>query len=359
MPTHAVVRESNAGITPADAPRVAVFTGGTAGIGKATLQKLVAVGTEIKVYVIGRNGPTHAGFLDELRASNSKAEIVWLEGQVSLLSETRRLCDEIKSKEKSLDLLFMSAGYVPLGGRKDTSEGYDTTMAMSFWTRALLANQLLPLLRAGASSTSSNSTTNNNPRVISIYAAGMEKANIPLDDLDLKSKSNFGIMNWAATCASLNTVYLDHLASDPQNAGVVFIHNHPGVVETDIILKGWNEGSWGPTLIRWVRPVMSFFQRFSREPPISPEESGEKSLFLITSAMYGGKGVAVPNKDGVEEKAGGEKGKTLAGGDNGSVFVVLPRGNCEQPKEVLEKLYVNGGKEKLVAETEKVLKPYV
>lgn len=97
MPSFATIKASNAKITEADTPRVAVYVGATAGIARASLKLLVSKKTPIKVYVLGRNESKHKTFLDELRASNSKATIVWLEGQVSLLSETQRLCDESMS----------------------------------------------------------------------------------------------------------------------------------------------------------------------------------------------------------------------------------------------------------------------
>jgi NAD(P)-dependent dehydrogenase (short-subunit alcohol dehydrogenase family) len=111
------VKASNGRIPKDTTPRTAVFTGGTDGIGKATLIRLVATKRSMKVYVIGRNGEKHKPFLDELRMSNDKADIVWLEGQLTLLAETKRLCDIIKARETSIDALYMSAGFMSTGER--------------------------------------------------------------------------------------------------------------------------------------------------------------------------------------------------------------------------------------------------
>jgi NADP-dependent 3-hydroxy acid dehydrogenase YdfG len=118
MATLSEIKASNARITEETMPRVAVFVGATAGIGKATLALLVSKKIPIKAYIIGRNGEKHKAFLDELRQSNDKADIVWLEGQVSLLADTKRLCEEIKAREKTIELLFMSAGFLSFEGRK-------------------------------------------------------------------------------------------------------------------------------------------------------------------------------------------------------------------------------------------------
>ncbi len=114
------IQASNAKITKDTTPRVAVFVGGTAGIGKATLTALVVKGLPIKVYIIRRDKDSRKAWLEELENSNPHAQIIWLEGQVSVLAETKRLTDEIKSREESIDLLFLSQGFLPFGGRQGT-----------------------------------------------------------------------------------------------------------------------------------------------------------------------------------------------------------------------------------------------
>jgi NAD(P)-dependent dehydrogenase (short-subunit alcohol dehydrogenase family) len=123
MPNITTVRQSNALLTPTTIPKTAVFVGGTAGIGKLTLSALAELGFDFKAYVIGRKGSeasfkTHA---ESLRSKNAHAELIWIEGEVSLLSEAQRICDHITTLETSIDLLFMTTGYAPMGGRNSTS----------------------------------------------------------------------------------------------------------------------------------------------------------------------------------------------------------------------------------------------
>lgn len=118
MVSLAEVRDSNKKITDANTPRVAVFIGGTAGIGKAALMELVSCGFPVKVYLIGRDGPKQQSFLDNLRALNKGAEIIFLEGQISLLAEAKRLSNEILKREPSVNLLLLSAGFLPFQGRQ-------------------------------------------------------------------------------------------------------------------------------------------------------------------------------------------------------------------------------------------------
>jgi NAD(P)-dependent dehydrogenase (short-subunit alcohol dehydrogenase family) len=103
-------------------PRVAVFVGATSGIGRAALAELVRAAVNhgsLRIYVVGRkeSAATTQPFLDSLSTLNATADIIWLEADVSLLSEVARICRDISHREKSLDLLYHSAGYVPFGGR--------------------------------------------------------------------------------------------------------------------------------------------------------------------------------------------------------------------------------------------------
>ncbi|KAF5598560.1 NAD(P)-binding protein [Fusarium pseudocircinatum] len=114
------IRVSNALITQANAPKIAVFVGGTDGIGKATLTNLVARGFPIKVYIVGRNKAGHQTVLDHLRTLNPNATLIYVEGQISLVRDSQRIASHIAAQEEKIDLLFLSAGYLPFTGRQET-----------------------------------------------------------------------------------------------------------------------------------------------------------------------------------------------------------------------------------------------
>ncbi len=115
-----LVRQSNAQLNQSNAPRVSVFVGGTSGVGKLTVDGLVRSGVSMKVYIVGRPSSEASirPFLDELRKANPKADLRWIGAEVSLLSEVKRVCEEISRRESAVDLLFLSAGYAPFGGRQ-------------------------------------------------------------------------------------------------------------------------------------------------------------------------------------------------------------------------------------------------
>ena len=121
----ACIRESNNHIDESSAPRVAVFVGGTAGIGKITIAEIAGLGTSFKAYVIVRkvSADSIKPFFEQLRQANPNANVIMIEGEISLLSEVKRVCDYIKTLETHIDLLFMTTGYAPFGGRQSiTSE---------------------------------------------------------------------------------------------------------------------------------------------------------------------------------------------------------------------------------------------
>lgn len=121
------IRASIAQLTESSTPRVAVFFGGTSGIGKETIDQLVRLKYPIRAYVVGRKSTESAmrPFLKNLQTVNPKSDLIWVEAEASLLSEVTRVCGIIKEKEEKVDLLFLSAGYAPFTGRNGS---YDQSL---------------------------------------------------------------------------------------------------------------------------------------------------------------------------------------------------------------------------------------
>jgi NADP-dependent 3-hydroxy acid dehydrogenase YdfG len=97
---------------------VAVFVGATSGVGMGTLKQFAKYATAPKVYVIGRSKTGATPLLNELKASNPEATFEFIETEISLIKNVDLACDEIKSKEKKVDILFMSPGYLSFDGRQ-------------------------------------------------------------------------------------------------------------------------------------------------------------------------------------------------------------------------------------------------
>jgi len=313
---------------------VAVFVGGTSGIGKFTIKALVGTGIGVKIYLVGRKSsqePTKA-FIEELRTLNAKAEIIWTEAEVSLLADVRRVCEIIKSNETRVDLLFLSAGYAPFGVRKETAEGHELVQAIEYYSRMLFILRLLPLL-----------SKSDVPRVVSVLGGGLEMTYlIDLDDFDLKKPGNFKTWRARPQYIAMTTMTMDKLASE--NPAITFIHSSPGAVNTGNVRRGW-DGNW--TVGGWVFSCV--VESLTWLGGFSDDESGQRHLFESTSAAFGGRGV-VPWT--------GKPGVTTTGSPAGGLFLVSNKCDCTPNSKTVARLR-EMGQEKLWDHTQKILGPYL
>jgi NAD(P)-dependent dehydrogenase (short-subunit alcohol dehydrogenase family) len=116
MVTLQEVRTHNEGLGSRAHDFVALFTGATTGIGRATVQELVSHLAGATIYVVGRSETSFAKELRQLRSLNSGVRIHFIEADVSLLREVDRVCQRVLAAETRVDLLFMTQGFIPLGG---------------------------------------------------------------------------------------------------------------------------------------------------------------------------------------------------------------------------------------------------
>ncbi|KAK2761707.1 hypothetical protein FQN54_001535 [Arachnomyces sp. PD_36] len=318
-------------------PHTSVFAGGTSGIGKLTIHALVSTLARVKIYILGRKSAearTRA-FIAELNTINPRAELVWVEAEISLLGEVKRVCEVIKGKESSLDLLFLTAGYAPFGGRKETAEGLELAQSLEYYSRMLFAIHLLPLL---------SQSERGDPRVISVLSGGLERASaLNLDDLDLTTPGNFNGVTAHTQYGVMNTVALDKLAA--QNRDVTFIHACPGWVSTGNARRSWDDPStfMGGFFVPWVlEPLMKWVG-------YSDEEAGQRNLFLCTSAAFGGRGVPWKGNAGVNSTLGEQQGRVL---------LASFRSSCTLNKKVVD-LLRETAQERVWEHTQDVLRPYL
>lgn len=111
------VRSSNAAFKASKSSVVAVFVGATSGIGLATAKSLADASVNPTLYILGRSKVSAAPLLGDLAKINPQATINFIETEISLIKNVDKACDEIGSKEKKVDLLFMSPGGVTFSGR--------------------------------------------------------------------------------------------------------------------------------------------------------------------------------------------------------------------------------------------------
>lgn len=291
-----LIQQSNSSLSTTRS-LVAVSVGGTAGIGLLTLQKLVHLNLPITAYIIGRaeRKSSFQPIIDNLHASNPSAKLIWLEAEISLLSDIHRICTYIKTLTLSINLLLLTPGYAPFRIRQNTFEGLDISHALCFYSRICFIENLLPQLRLG------------HGRVVSVHSGGLERSCLfNTTDLNLEQPGAFGAMSTQPQMGVMGTLTLERLAEKEENADVTFMHSHPGIVRTGNLFRGFEEGSWGHWGAKWVMdPLM-------RVVEYSFEEAAERHVFQCTSGVFGGRG---PVLEGVV-------GRTTRGEEKGGLFLV-------------------------------------
>ncbi|OJZ82075.1 hypothetical protein ASPFODRAFT_51765 [Aspergillus luchuensis CBS 106.47] len=340
MTSLAAIRASNAQLTSATLPKIAVFVGATSGIGRATLTQFANKGYPLKAYIVGRNEEEFKPVLSELRASNKGAELIFLEGQISLMAVATRLTDEILRCEEHIDLLFLSAGFLPFLGRQETSERLELATAVGYYSRQIFIRRLLPLLRAAFQP----GTDQYIPRIVNVLGTGVETTDLYLEDLELKQPGHFSVQSYAHHSATMTSVSLKRLAERPENSEVVFIHHHPGLVSTEIFKKSWGD-QWSEDKVAGGPNAPSNTTRSS------PEEAGARSMYVITSSQYGGIGVALAE--------GQTQGLTVNGTMKRSLFCVGDKLDTLQLGELLGKLERNGAADLIWNKTNELIGNYL
>jgi NADP-dependent 3-hydroxy acid dehydrogenase YdfG len=89
---------------------IAVFVGGTSGIGEITLTRLAQLTARPKFYIVGRSAESAMKIIARCKAFNPEGEYIFLQKDLTRLGSTRELCDEIKKKENHINLLFLTVG---------------------------------------------------------------------------------------------------------------------------------------------------------------------------------------------------------------------------------------------------------
>jgi NADP-dependent 3-hydroxy acid dehydrogenase YdfG len=105
------IQSSNSRIASALPPGlVAVFVGATSGIGETALKQFAKHARQPRVYFVGRSQEAGDRIAAECKALNSEGEYIFVKADTSLIRTVDDICRGIKSKEKAVNLLFLSTG---------------------------------------------------------------------------------------------------------------------------------------------------------------------------------------------------------------------------------------------------------
>lgn len=99
---------------------VAVFVGATSGVGETSLKQFAKHTRQPRIYFIGRSQAAGDRIAAECKTLNSEGEYIFIKADTSLIRSVDDVCRDIKSKEKAVNLLFLSTGSLI---STETSEG--------------------------------------------------------------------------------------------------------------------------------------------------------------------------------------------------------------------------------------------
>ncbi|RDB16046.1 hypothetical protein Hypma_003421 [Hypsizygus marmoreus] len=126
--------------------KVAIVTGGNAGIGFGTVQHLARGGA--KVYLAARNEERATGAIARLREAGyapGNGEVVWLKLDLSDPRDAKKAAEAFLKKEERLDILVNNAGILS-GPFEKTSDGVSTMVVVNYISPFVFTRTLLPLL---------------------------------------------------------------------------------------------------------------------------------------------------------------------------------------------------------------------
>ena len=111
MVSLSAVQSSNARISSTLSPgSVAVFVGATSGIGENSLKQFAKDSPAPRIYFVGRSQVAGDRIAGELKTLNKEGNYTFIKADVSLIKVVDDVCRNIKSKEKAINLLFLSQG---------------------------------------------------------------------------------------------------------------------------------------------------------------------------------------------------------------------------------------------------------
>jgi NAD(P)-dependent dehydrogenase (short-subunit alcohol dehydrogenase family) len=278
--------------------RVAVVTGASSGIGKATAVALAAQGW--RVIGVGRDPERSAAAAAEIRAASPDGRVDMVRADLSLMAEAARAARDIAALTDRIHVLVNNAG----GMTKEkvvTPEGLEQNFAGNHLGPFLLTHRLLPLLRRAAAEAPPGTV-----RILNTSSDASEMIpGIDFDELQGLQTFHAGFAYCRGKLA--NVLHARGLARRLADDGVVAHAMHPGFVESNFItyadeqaqahmrtLKGLTPEEGADTLI-WLATAEApgqttggyFHQRKPRAPnpqaddPAAVERLWEESEQLV------------------------------------------------------------------------------
>ncbi|EEB92350.1 hypothetical protein MPER_09156 [Moniliophthora perniciosa FA553] len=237
---------------------IAVFVGGTSGIGQRTAEALAQyTNGDVHIILIARNGDSAKSILDSMQTERHpgfiQCDVALMKNVSPAARELERLLAQKFSKNDPprINFLFMSAGYASLRNRRnDTEEGIDHQFALRYYHRFKFIMETLPLLRAARDA-------GEDAKVLSVLGAGARWPWIPKEDFGYKESKNGPGFCTPLVSAVYNDLAIEGFAR--REPGIAFTHMNPWFVRTPQFNKVMLFSHWS---LMWLNPLLTFIWLF-------------------------------------------------------------------------------------------------
>jgi NAD(P)-dependent dehydrogenase (short-subunit alcohol dehydrogenase family) len=230
--------------------KVAVITGGTSGIGKATVEKLVTFGTT--VVLLARDTQKAEIVKKEILKTFPNGKIEIFAGDLTDLKSIKAVSEEIKARHSKIDILINNAGGV-YSEFVRTADGFELGFQVNHLAHFLLTQLLLENLLKSEES-----------RVINLSSEAHRMGKFSIGNLNAEKK--FSTWKQYGATKLMNILFTKALANKYGEKGLLAFAVHPGVVKS-----GFGANNTG------------FLKYFNKMPfLITPEKGAETSVYLVT-----------------------------------------------------------------------------
>jgi NAD(P)-dependent dehydrogenase (short-subunit alcohol dehydrogenase family) len=182
MPPLVQVLKTNASFLPKSRKPVALFLGGTSGIGQAMARRFAEyMKGESHIIIVGRNQAAARATISSFPSSESKGTYEFIECDATLMKNVGTATESLLARTPKLNFLVLSPGFFTIiAGRDESREGIDKKLALLYYARWKFIYDLMPLLENASKSSE-------DAKVYSVLGAGTG-GSIDLDDLGLKKR---------------------------------------------------------------------------------------------------------------------------------------------------------------------------
>jgi NAD(P)-dependent dehydrogenase (short-subunit alcohol dehydrogenase family) len=204
---------------PDQSGKIAIVTGSSSGIGYEAARVLVNKGA--KVIIAVRNPVKGNTALDKIKAQNEKADVEYMNVDLSNLDSVNEFVKEYKNSFDKLDILINNAG-VMVPPYSKTKNGFELQMGTNHFGHFSLTLQLLDIIKRTP-----------NARIVNVSSSAHKYGNINFDDLKWEKRKYKG---WKAYGDSkiANLYFTFELQKKLEGTDIKVTAAHPGWTATEL-----------------------------------------------------------------------------------------------------------------------------